>query len=79
MFNTLRRTITVTPYPLVEELPGREWQKRLIRMTPLGEQVLLGNKNWLDYTPEERWVGGVRIIAGQSPWVVTADGRVWRR
>jgi len=79
MFNALLRPITDTPYPLVEEQPGREWQKRLIRITPLGEQVLLGHENWLDYTPEERWVGGVRIVPGQSPWVVSDDGRVWRR
>ncbi len=79
MFHALLRPITDTPYPLIEEQPGMEWQKRLIRITPLGERVLLGHDNWLDYMPEERWVGGVRIVAGQSPWVVSDDGRVWRR
>lgn len=79
MFHALLRPLINTPHPLVDEQPGREWQKRLVRLTPLGEQALLERVNWLDCNPEERWVGGVRIVADQSPWVVSGDGRVWRR
>lgn len=79
MFHALLRPLIDAPYPLVYEQSGGEWQRRLVRITVLGEQMLRGHINWLDYAPAERWVGGVRILADQSPWVVSDDGRVWRR
>lgn len=79
MFQALLRTMMETTHPLVVEQPGKRWQERLIRITPLGERALLGQANWLDYLPAERWVGGVRILADQAPWVVSDNGRVWRR
>lgn len=79
MFHALLRPLIDAPYPLVYEQSGGDWQRRLVRITALGEQMLLGHINWLDYAPAERWVGGVRIVADRSPWVVSNDGRVWRR
>lgn len=79
MFHALLRPLIDAPHPLVHEQPGGEWQRRLVRITALGEQMLLGHINWLDYAPAERWVGGVRIVADRSPWVVSSDGRVRRR
>ncbi|WP_434702353.1 DUF1835 domain-containing protein [Pseudomonas sp. Z1-12] len=79
MFHALLRPLIDAPHPLVHEQPGGEWQRRLVRLTALGEQMLLGHINWLDYAPAERWAGGVRIVADRSPWVVNSDGRVWRR
>jgi hypothetical protein len=68
-----------TPQPLIDEQPGDAWERRLLRLTPLGEQVLRGQVNWLDCAPAERWVGGVRIVADDSPWVVSEQGSVSRR
>jgi hypothetical protein len=79
MFHSLLRPLIDASQPLVYEQPGVEWQKRLVRITALGEQVLRGQVNWLDYAPADRWVGGVHIVADQSPWVVSGEGRVWRR
>lgn len=79
MFHALLRPMIDSPQPLVHEQPGAEWQKRVIRITALGEQVLLGRSNWLDYAPAERWVGGVHIVADNKPWVVSGQGQVWRR
>jgi hypothetical protein len=79
MFHALLRPLIDAPHPLVHEQPGGEWQRRVVRITDLGEQVLGGRSNWLDHSPAERWVGGVRIVADQAPWVVSAEGRVRRR
>jgi len=79
MFHALLRPLMETAHPLLVERPGKRWQERLVRLTPLGERVLRGQANWLDHQPAERWVGGVRILADQAPWVVSEDGRVWRR
>ena len=79
MFNTLLRPLIEAPQPLIHEQPGSEWPRRLVRLTALGERVVRGELNWLDLGPAERWVGGVQIVADRSPWVVSAEGRVWRR
>ncbi|AHG39314.1 hypothetical protein N018_03240 [Pseudomonas syringae CC1557] len=79
MFHSLLRPLIEAPHPLVHEQPGGVWQKRLLRITALGEQALCEQINWLDYAPADRWVGGVQIVADQSPWVVNGEGRVWRR
>jgi hypothetical protein len=79
MFHALLRPMIDSPQPLVHEQPEGEWQKRAIRVTALGERVLLERTNWLDCEPAERWVGGVHIVADQQPWVVSDQGQVWRR
>ncbi|MFS2155755.1 DUF1835 domain-containing protein [Pseudomonas sp. Pseusp122] len=79
MFHTLLRALIDAPFPLINELPGERWQHRTLGLTALGEQVLGGQTHWLDLHPAERWVGGVRIVADQAPWLVSREGRVWRR
>lgn len=79
MFQALLGPMIETAHPLLVEQPGKRWQDRLVSITHLGEQALLGQANWLDYQPAERWVGGVRVVAEQVPWVVGDDGQVWRR
>ncbi|MEE1888962.1 DUF1835 domain-containing protein [Pseudomonas carassii] len=79
MFQVLLRPLIDTSRPLLHEGPGEHWQQRPLRLSALGERVLAGQVNWLDLEPAERWVGGVCIGAGQAPWVVNAQGQVWRR
>ncbi|MOA42180.1 hypothetical protein D3C78_1642090 [compost metagenome] len=78
MFDALLRPLIDTPRPVLLEGEGDSWHLRPLRLTPLGEQVLAGQANWLDQAPAERWVGGVRIGAGEG-WVVSAAGKVSRR
>lgn len=75
MFSVLLRPLIDTPQPLLHEGPGEGWQHRTLRLTPLGEKLLAGQANWLDYAPAERWVGGVLIAEGQG-WVVNDKGQV---
>lgn len=79
MFHALLRPLIDAPQPLLHEQPGSEWPRRLVRLTAQGERVVREELNWLDLDPAERWVGGVRIVADRSPWVVSAEGRIWRR
>lgn len=79
MFHALLRALIETPLPLIKEMPGEHWQQRLLSLTALGEQVLGGHVHWLDLQPAERWVGGVRIVADQAPWLVSGEGQVWQR
>lgn len=79
MFHALLQPLIHAAHPLLHEQPGGHWQQRVLRITPLGERALLGQSNWLDCSPAERWVGGVQIVADWSPWVVCGEGRVWRR
>lgn len=79
MFHALLRPLIDTPHPLVHEQPEAEWQKRAVRITALGGEVLLKRSNWLDHAPADRWVGGVQVVANQKPWVVSDDGQVRRR
>lgn len=79
MFHVLLRPLIENAQPLLHEGAGERWQQRPLRLTPLGEQVLAGQANWLDQHPAERWVGGVCIAPGQVPWTVDAQGQVARR
>jgi len=79
MFHALLQPLIHAPRPLLAETPGNDWRQRHLRLTELGEQVLLGRSNWLDLSPTDRWVGGVHVVADQSPWVVSVKGEVRRR
>ena len=79
MFNAMLQPLINAPSPLLEQQPGEDWRQRPLRLSALGEDVLQGQANWLDLKPPERWVGGVRIVADQAPWVVSDDGQVWQR
>ncbi|MBH3448680.1 DUF1835 domain-containing protein [Pseudomonas putida] len=79
MFHVLLQPLIHAPHPLLVEGPGEAWAQRLLRLTPLAEQVLAGKAHWLDHNPAQRWVGGVLVDAADRPWVVTEQGEVWQR
>ncbi|ABY99078.1 TPA: DUF1835 domain-containing protein [Pseudomonas putida] len=79
MFHVLLQPLIHAPQPLLLEGPGEAWAQRLLRLTPLAEQVLAGKAHWLDHNPAQRWVGGVLVDAADRPWVVSEQGDVWRR
>ena len=47
---------------------SREFVKRELQVTPLGRQVLAGEKNWQQINTESRWLGGVEIGPGAGGW-----------
>lgn len=79
MFHALLQPLLHAPHPLLREGPGDAWAHRPLRLTALAEQVLAGQRHWLDQRPARRWVGGVCIDAADKPWVVSEQGEVWRR
>jgi hypothetical protein len=50
------------------ESDDRRWYKEQLTITPLGQKVLAGETDWLSLSPPERWLGGVRIRAGEPCW-----------
>lgn len=69
--------------PLLEVEPVRTGDLRFdhsARLTPLGEQVLEGRTNRLDFAPAMRWVGGVKTPEqhGSWCWDEQAGRPVWR-
>jgi len=44
------------------------WPKRVLSLTEAGEALLAGDADWLDLSTAERWVGGVRIVPGDTAW-----------
>ncbi|AYC34476.1 DUF1835 domain-containing protein [Pseudomonas cavernae] len=80
MFHALLRPLIDAETPLLyEEQPELLWPQRPLRLTELGRQVLAGERYWLDCAAPERWVGGLRLRAGQPHWALD-DGLqpVWR-
>ncbi|MET3053102.1 DUF1835 domain-containing protein [Pseudomonas alkylphenolica] len=76
MFHALLRPLIDAPTPLITETqPELEWPKRTLKLTALAERVLAGEAYWLDQSAPERWVGGVRLLAGQGHWAL--DKNLW--
>ncbi len=46
----------------------KPWQHRLLTITDTGKKVLAGTQKWLSLDPPDRWLGGVKISAGNSCW-----------
>ena len=46
----------------------RRWYRERLAITDAGRAVLAGGVDWLSLSPPERWVGGVRIVAGSPCW-----------
>ncbi len=61
-------TMALTDPPVLTIEPGEEPFPRVATITETGRQVLAGAVDYLSLAPVERWVGGVRISAGQVPW-----------
>lgn len=47
---------------------SREFVKRELKLTPLGREVLAGNKDWQSINTQSRWLGGVEIAPGGQGW-----------
>ncbi len=46
----------------------KPWQHRLLSITDNGKKVLAGAHSWLSLDPPDRWLGGIKISAGDSSW-----------
>ncbi|GAB2797721.1 DUF1835 domain-containing protein [Halomonas shantousis] len=63
MFWWLIQPLITAPEPAMDiSDTHQEWPQRRLALTELGRDVLAGRRNWLDYVPGERWVGGIRIV-----------------
>lgn len=62
--------------PIVAPTPAesREFVKQEMTITPLGRDVLAGNKDWQSINTQPRWLGGVEITS-QSEWRWNPDRR----
>jgi hypothetical protein len=47
---------------------SREFVKRQLTLTPLGREVLAGDRDWQTINPRSRWLGGVEIAPGRPGW-----------
>jgi len=59
-------TKSKTASPLLKVPEGMQWTRPptpdiKLTLTPLGEVVLAGEKNWLEFTEIDHWVGGVHL------------------
>ncbi len=67
--------MAMTEPPVLTIDPGETPFPRVARITETGRQVLAGTADYLSLGPPERWVGGVRIAAGQKAWRFDAATR----
>jgi len=54
--------------PVLEIAPGDHWPKRMVSLTDTGRGCLEGRIDYMDLSLPERWVGGVRILPGETLW-----------
>lgn len=65
------RTLAAVDEPLVHRTnttTHEQWHLDEIRLTDAGGEVLEGARNWLEFGPPERWIGGVRIGTSRAHW-----------
>ena len=55
-------------FEIADEDLIQPWLKRLLTITDTGRDVLASKKDWLTLNPPERWLGGVKTVAGHSCW-----------
>lgn len=80
MFHALLRPLIDSPHPLIHETEReRQWTRRTLSLTALGQQVLAGEVYGFDLIDSERWVGGVHLRPGHGHWALDAELQpVWR-
>jgi len=44
------------------------WPRRRLALTGTGRALLVGDADWLAQGPAERWIGGIRVAAGEPAW-----------
>lgn len=54
---------------------AREFVDGELKVTPLGREVLAGNRDWQSINTRTRWLGGVEIAAGANGWRWDRDRR----
>ncbi|WP_417450569.1 DUF1835 domain-containing protein [Kordiimonas sp.] len=55
---------------------AESWPDRVLRLTELGEHILMTEEDWVAYMPGPRFVGGIKITPGQAHWRRDTKGRV---
>ena len=68
MFLRVIERMATTHPPVLTIAPGAKPFGRLAEITETGRDVLTGRIDYLALSPPERWVGGVRIAAGQQAY-----------
>jgi hypothetical protein len=58
---------------------AREFVEGELTVTPLGRDVLVGNRDWQTINGQSRWLGGVEITPGETGWRWDAAERVMVR
>ena len=77
MFLRIVEQMALTLPGIIKIEAGEKPFRRVASITETGRQVLSGMTDCLSLDPAERWVGGIRIAAGQPIWRFDeADGRV---
>jgi len=56
-------------HPLVVNIPRDEFIKQRLKITPLGEQVLSGQRTAIDIIQRDIWLGGAHINTHKSMWM----------
>jgi hypothetical protein len=77
-YDAVLRELAAGAEPLV--LHGGEpaheaWHLAPVELTDVGRAVLAGERDWLDFAPHDRWIGGVRISVGKRNWRWDEDRR----
>jgi hypothetical protein len=79
MFLRIVEQMALTSPGVIKIAAGKKPFPRVASITETGRQVLRSMTDCLSLAPPERWVGGIRIAAGQPVWRFDqADGCVVR-
>ena len=70
-FWVILQELLESPTPLLKLEKDNKWERppdldHEITITPVGEAVLFGEKNWLDLAEIDRWIGGVHLTTYNS-------------
>ena len=60
--------VAAPPFAIAPDTAASPWPQHLLALTPAGEALLDGRRDWLAARPPERWVGGVRISSDGGGW-----------
>ncbi len=55
-------------FEISPETAAEPWPRRALTITETGRKVLRGEQDWLALTPQDRWVGGIRIRPNAPAW-----------
>lgn len=78
MFYATLRSLTDGPRPLLEttlyhappliKLRDEQFSQVPLRVTPMGQSVLAGQRDWFEVHGPARWQGGVALMGPAPPW-----------